>query len=371
MTTRRKKTADDDIIVYPNGIYYFRRGKKEMSLKTTDFKEAVKRKRTLLAKGGDILTSSTRLKIKDVTPDYILTREQDFKKGDIRAITLLHTKKNIQTIERFFGDVSVVKMDSILWEQTRHKLGGNNIVNVRSVFGHFMKWCVKRGYRSTLPIFEVGRIVRRKRRILEPFEVAAIWAHSAGSLRLFISMALLLGMRRSEIMTLEWDQVLFDKRALFLPEEKTKTKRARWVTAPDVVLQLLSDRKAGFLASDKYKKTKWVFPHVDDGRRPADRSGLKTAWHTCLKRAFNVRKGEPLPNITWHDLRATSESYAHKRTDISSTQLEKYYGASVDIQRKIYVQGDVEYVRGVENTLLLSTLANVVGKPRGEGVDEI
>lgn len=364
---KRAATSDKDIIVYPNGIHYFRRGSKEISLKTAIFKEAVQAKRNLIAKGGDILSSSIRLRIRDVASDYLVARKKDLASGGIRESTFIHSEKCMSVITKFFGSVAVVKMDSMIWDADRHKIKGNHVVNVRSVFSHFMKWCVKRRFRTTLPIFDVGPIVRRKRRILTPQEIQAIWFHSSGSLKIFIAHALFLGMRRSEIMTLEWSQINFVERALFLPAIKTKTKNDRWVTLPPLVLELLSARKAAQIAEEV--TTGWVFPHLESPKKAADKGGLKTSWQTCLRRAFSVAKGEPLPNITWHDLRATCEVYAHKRTDLSATQLEKFFGASVDVQRKTYVQGDANFVRGVEDSLLLTDMTkekSAVGKTRGE-----
>jgi integrase len=342
-------------------MLYYRRGKKEISLKTKDFKEAQKVKRKLEASGSEILTASLSLRLRDIEQEYLDSRKLDLKGGKIRAITLAHSEKYLKPIMDYFGKQPIAKIDSVMWESFKKTIDGNTIVNIRSVFGHLIRFCIKRGYRSTLPIFSLDQVKRRKRRILTPVEMAAIWTHSTGSLRLFISLALRLGLRRSEIMRLEWDQVNFVDRAIFLPEHKTKTKRDRWVTLPDAVVSELRERKAS------QGSGRWVFPHLTKRSQHADLGGLKTAWRTCLRKAFNVRAGEKLPNITWHDLRATAESYAHKRTDLSATQLEKFFGASVDVQRKIYVQGGVEFVRGVENSLELPEFIKHDGEKKGSG----
>jgi integrase len=350
---RRQVTSDPNIILYPNGRYYYRRGDKEVSLKTKSFKEALNSKRLLEAKDDDILRMSLSIRVRDAAREYLIDRENDFLRGDIRGSTLLHSKKYLDPIVDLFGSVPVAKLDSVKWESEKRKIKGNSIVNLRSVLSHFMKWCVKRGYRTTLPIFEVGRITRRPRRILKPFEVEAIWAHAEGNLRIFLMLALGLGMRRSEVMTLEWAQVSFEEGAIFLPASKTKTKKDRYVTMPPSVVEALRARK-------KLSSSEWVFPNALDPKRHADKSGLKTAWHTCLKKA-GLGKG----SYTWHDLRATCEQYAHKRKDVTDTQLEKYFGASADVQRRIYVQGGIDFVRGVENTALLPQSQDM-GKTRGK-----
>jgi integrase len=256
------------------------------------------------------------------------------------------------------GKMPIAKFDSDFWDKMALDYG-NQAANIRNVLSHFLKYCAKKKYRSSLLILDLPKIKRRKRRILEPHEIEAIWAHAEGGLRLFITFALALGMRRSEIMTLEWEQIYFDRNALYLPESKTKTKKGRWVTLPPSVLTALKARR------EEMSGKTWVFPHLTKRNAHAHLDGFKSAWKVCLRRAFNVdlKKGEKLPNITWHDLRATCEFYAHKRTDISSTQLEKFFGADVEVQRRIYVQGDAEFVRGVENSQLLPTDNLVVVKP--------
>jgi integrase len=236
-----------------------------------------------------------------------------------------------------------------------------------------MRWCVKRGYRTYPPILDVGKIVRRKRRVLKPEEIQAIWAHANGNFRMFFGLTLGTGMRRREAMDLEWSQVNFVSGAIFLPADKTKNARDRYVTLPAPLMEMLFHRKNSQPAG-----TRWVFPHSKKKGQRADLGGLMTAWRTCLRRAYGLKKGDPKPDVTWHDLRATCESYAHKPRKIknedgsetivifSDSQLEKYFGSSADVQRKIYIQGDVDFVRGVENPELFPVFNTTLGKPTGD-----
>jgi integrase len=361
---KRKKTLDSDIVVYPNGMFYFRRGAKEISLKTKDFKEAVQRKRILESRGDTMLSMSLKITFKDVVPFYLDARLSELKSGKIRERTY---KECVDVLNwylmPFFKNKSVAKADAIMWEEFKKSKLPRDLMNIRKVFSHLVRWCVKNGYKKDLLLLDIDKVERRQRRILKPYEIEAIWLHSHGSLKIFVALALTMGLRRTEIMTLKWDRVNFIDRALFLPKEITKTKKSRWVPLSEPVYALLKDRVAGQV--DDGVRTPWVFPHLTKRGQPADKDGLKTAWRTCLRHAFNVPQGETLPNITWHDLRATCEYYAHKRTDISNTQLEKFFGSSVDVQRKIYVSMDAEDLRGVENSLLLQDVTKALGKTRG------
>lgn len=359
---KRTPTIDPNIVVYPHGIHYFRRGQKEISLKTKDFREAQIRKRFVEARGDSFLTVSLRLTFNDVIPLYLDDRKDQLANGEIRQATYRETKDLIELyLAPFFGKKSVAKTDSLLWESFKKTRGlPRDLTNLRKVFSHLTRWCVKHGHKKDLLILDIPKFEGRERRILKPDEMRSIWNSSTGSLRLFISLALFMGMRRLEIITLEWTRIDLTKSALFIPKHISKTKIARWVSINAVSLALLKERKL----EQKKLKTNWVFPNREDKNRHADRDGLRTAWDTCLMRAFNLKRGDTLPDITWHDLRATCEYYAHKRTDVTATQLEKFFGASVDVQRKIYVSMDADDVRGVESSPLL--LENTMGITGGE-----
>lgn len=363
---KRQKTQDPDIVKYPNGKLYFRRGNKEISLKTTDFKEATQRKKIILAKSDVFLMSSLALTVSKIYPEYKEHRAHEFKTGKIRARTI---NENAYLMEKYilpyFGKKKIAKITSLDWAEFA-KSRDMDFSNLRKTFSHFTKWAAANGYRSTLLILNIDKRERRPRRILKPQEISAIWQNAHGSLKLFVALALSMGLRRSEIMTLSWDRVSFGERSLFLPKGITKTKKERWVPMPTGVVDLLMTR----LTEQKVAviKTPWVFPHLMRPKEHADLGGLKTAWNTCLRKAFGLTDGR-LENITWHDLRATCEYYAHKRSDLTATQLEKFFGASVDVQRKLYVSMDADDLRGVENSLLLpivSEKSRGMGKHRGE-----
>lgn len=359
---KRLKTADPAIVQYENGMFYFRRGPKEISLKTKDFKEAQKRKRVVESRGDAYLSVSLRIRFEDLKDDYLKSRDEDLAAGKIRISTLKETKDILDLhIMPYFGKKSVAKTDSLAWEAFRRTDLPGDLANIRKVFGHFIKWCAKNGYKRDIPILDINRVARRQRRILTPKEIQDIWDNAHGGLKLFVALALSMGLRRTEIMTLEWSRINFEKHALFLPKHITKTKRERWVPIALIAFNILVERM-----KDQGGSSRWVFPHATDSKKHAYISGLTTAWRTCLRKAFSVKKGQPMPNITWHDLRATCEYYAHKRTDLSATQLEKFFGSSVDVQRKIYVSMDADDLRGVEDSLSLPQLTPSMGKTRGE-----
>lgn len=351
---KRTPTSDPDIVKYANGTFYFQRGRKEFSLKTKDFKEAVKKKRLLEPRLDGLIRMPLKLKVEDVVPTFIESRKKDVEDGKLRprSFDLIEMQFRLY-LKPYFGKMKLAAIDTMAWDGFRKKHSDIHQYNSRKYFMYFLKWCKKAGYVNDLPILEIDDWKVRKRRILTMEELRLIWDNSRGSLKLFLSMAIFMGMRRMEIMTMRWENIDFRKGCLTIITEFSKTKRSREITMHPEVMKLLSDR----LKEQRSEglTTPWVFPNAKDPRRHADPSGLKTAWHTCKRRAFKTKRGEKMEDITWHDLRATCETFAHKRADLSDSQLQAYFGADIKIQRRIYVQMTAEDVRGVESSMPLLT----------------
>lgn len=348
---KRTKTSDPNIYQIESGVFYYRLGDYEVSLKTKDFKEALKRKRTIENKNDGLATKALVLRVEDVAGDYLADREKEFADGKIRQATLTECRWIMnQHVLPFFSRMKLNQVDSVSWAKYKKSATLKDLFHVRKVFGHFLKWCVVNGYSRTVPILTIDQVKRRKLRILKPQEIEGVWSHSTGSLKLFIALALSMGLRRTEIMTLEWDRIFLDRKALFLPSTVTKTHEERWVTISQSVQFLLSERSIDQVGSGL--KTPWVFPHAYDPKRHAYKGGLMGSWKRVKIKAFNEGLLPDL-NFTWHDLRATCEYYAHKRSDLSETQLEKFFGADIKVQRKRYVTMLEDDVRGVENSLSL------------------
>lgn len=90
------------------------------------------------------------------------------------------------------------------------------------------------------------------------------------------------GMRPDEVISLRWEDILWDKSLMFVPEGKTK-KSTRYVPLSDRVRDALRARSKG-------AKSEWVFP----SRRKGTRTGHIT--HTGIERPFRmVRETAKLP----------------------------------------------------------------------------
>lgn len=346
-------TDDKNIKRHPkSGIYYFKRGKIEESLKTDVWKEALLRKQFKLAELDAAGTVAFKFTVNDIYPRYLAERETEGLRAgtltELRALFNLH-------LLPFFGDHRLYKISSPAWSKYCFAKRGMDLSNHRKVFQGFLKWCKRRGYLQALPdISEIPTHVRRRRRAARPEELTRIFEHCDGSLKVFLALALYNGLRRSEIMTLRWENISFEQQFLVIIPDFNKPKRRREIPFNDVVLRVLERRYAEIEGGSP-----WVFPHRDDQRQHADKGGLKTAWGTCLRRAG-------ITNLTWHDLRATYEKYAHKSTEHTDTQREKFADASSEVQKRIYVTMDHTDLKGLESVVQVPGLDALVIRGLGE-----
>lgn len=332
------------------GVYYFRRGKVEQSLKTKDFKEAKVRAKVKMLELDAIGTASTTLKMNDVSTSYKESRT-DLREGSQYELNYILD----QHLLPYFGKLLLYKITPATWAKYCRTKVGLDLANHRKVMWGFLKWAEREGYIAAKPdISHIPAHERRKRRIATPQELVAIAEHVRGSMRLFFALALYNGMRRKEIMRLRWENVNLDAGNSWIKvvADYNKLGRGREMPINEVVRGLLVDRA-------KSSKGSWVFPNAKDARLPANVSGLKTAWRTALKNA-------KVSGLTWHDLRATYEKYANKSTAHTDMQKEKFADASMDVQKRHYVSMTHDDLKGLESVVNVSGLDQILKPTRGE-----
>lgn len=113
-------------------------------------------------------------------------------------------------------------------------------------------------------------------------------------LRSLVLVALCTGMRKGELLNLQWSQVDLKSKVVVLTETKNKTRRHIPLVTPayNVFLELWKKR------SDADQSSLFVFPRPD-GRGPVD---IKRPWYDAVKRA-------KLRDFRFHDLRHSAASF--------------------------------------------------------------
>ena len=336
-------TEKENIKRHESGFYYLQQGGLH-ALKTKDWSEALVRAQIKKAQLDDFPNQVAHTnKISHLFAIYLAERRQgDSRGGTIYEIELI-SKNHLLP---YFGNKTLNQITSGLWKKyckTKHC----DLANHRKVFKGFLDWCADEDFLTGAP--DISRIPgwqRRKRRIIKPDELVKIFTHAQGSLRLFLALALYNGLRRGEIMSLEWANV--GQGFIRITKANNKRNRERSLPVNQTVMHLLQDRREA-------SKGPWVFPNAKDARRPAYVSGLRTAWQTCLKKSG-------LDDITWHDFRATFEKYAHSKKGFTDTQIEKFADATMDVQKGIYVSMDYEDLKGLEDVVYIPELEKILEK---------
>ncbi len=111
-------------------------------------------------------------------------------------------------------------------------------------------------------------------------------------LYLIVVMALSMGARRDEIMTLRWKDVNFERKSITLHETKNGDRRSIPLTGHALEV-LLAHAKVRSIKSDL------VFPAPNNPQKPYY---IRTSWQTALKRA-------EIKDFRFHDLRHSAASY--------------------------------------------------------------
>lgn len=369
---KRIATPDPEIVLYLNGYYGIRLPDgRERSLGTKDFGEACRRKQAVKDKlaregkrsggktCGDVIEKyfeyrSERILLKDETIEQLWVRISDRlakpnSRGTVKEIKYTWN----QHLGLFFNSVrlSVLSRDvDDLWREYVAQAAMVDLRNHRKVMNGFLSWAAqeklvgRRKWPLPVPVKKA-----RARRVLRPEEVHGLLTHAKGSLLLFVSMYLFMGMRTSEILRMKRSSVHLEEGYLEIMPETTKTRRYRAIPINGFVLKLLKIREAEQKAQQI--ETPFVFPNRRDHQRHADETGLKTAWQTVRR-----KNGWPDHFITPHDLRATYEAYLHKTPNLTDTQREKAAGSSIEVQKRIYLNYQAEDLKGVEEAVNIEGL---------------
>jgi integrase len=170
------------------------------------------------------------------------------------------------TVERFREVRSVRAMVAREGQRVARVAGGvvaanRHLAFLRAVFN----WAIRMGYvertpfkRGTETVVKLKPELKRRRR-LEPGEQERLLAACAPHVRLLVEAALETGCRIGELLSLQWSQVRFEPRAdLFLPAQKTKTKRDRRIPMSSRLKSYLELRRTD-AAGEAWPPSAYVF----------------------------------------------------------------------------------------------------------------
>lgn len=330
--------------------YYYRKGETEKVLGSFESdEEAVEAMEIFQAKRSALGLRAYKFKAKHIWPDYLEQRRRQYA-GEIagRKKDSPHTFREINDtwkihLRKHFGNRLLADIDDPLWNTYCERAKVGDLTNHRKVLKTFLKWCMVKGYLRALPILQVPKVIRRRRRIMTEAQILALIGNASDRLLLFVSCYLLMGMRWTEIRLLKKSSINLWKRTLRIEEETTRTRKARIVMINRFVLKLI------IIEYRRHKeegiKTAYLFPKRRNPSKPMIDTAMRRPWSRLL-----VRAG--LTDFTPHDMRATFEYWQARNPGFTDAQREKSVGASMAMQMNRYlVDTDAEFVKGLEESV--------------------
>ncbi|WP_237387150.1 tyrosine-type recombinase/integrase [Xenorhabdus sp. Sc-CR9] len=153
------------------------------------------------------------------------------------------------------------------------------------------------------PVIKVPTVREKRVRWLEPYEAQRLVDECPEPLKSVVKFALATGLRRSNIINLEWSQVDMQRQVAWIHPDQSKSSRAIGVALNETACKALRDQIGNH--------HKWVFVHNKPSTNPDGKAMPKvrkmrvddnTAWNAALKRAG-------IENFRFHDLRHTWASW--------------------------------------------------------------
>jgi integrase len=191
------------------------------------------------------------------------------------------------------------KRDGLLSQNTFHKKPRSSTTVVRYIasLSHAFTVAIKEWeWMDENPIRKINKpkLPQGRIRFLDESEknrlLEACKQSKSSCLYPIVVLALSTGMRKGEILTLTWDDIDFERRAILL--HTTKNGERRLIPLTGLSLELLKNLKLS-------KHDELVFPSPNNLNQPID---IRSAWESVLKKAS-------LTNFKFHDLRHTTASY--------------------------------------------------------------
>jgi integrase len=303
--------------------YYFN-GRRVREPISTSKKEAekvlVQRINSINENKHPILKQKENKKIKfvDFAEKYIKEYSKPFKKSYHNDIS------RMKNLIPYFGDLYLHEIKSFhlieyrkirLQQQAKNR---KNLVSPTTINREFallrnMLNLASEWYELELkPVkVEMAKEVQ-KERVLSEAEIRLFIDNSTPPLKYIIMVALNTGMRKGEILSLEWNQVNLEQGFVTLVAQKTKSRKMRRIplnhSLKELFIKLQANRKG----------QRYVFENPVSGKSYTD---LHRRWYGLLKRLG-------IDDVRFHDLRHTFATYSLLKKGGNLVALQETLGHS-------------------------------------------
>lgn len=334
----KRVKGDSNRYLYKRGDVYWIRASKggrtlQKSLNITVLTTARLLRDEAVAKffGEKRLSNNNKKLVDDLFPEFIKLKQSTNRKSTIDSITSQWETH----LKDYFGNLLPDEITENEWltyvAEKRVGYPDRKFFNDRKYLMMFLHWLHRQGTIAKLPRLPDVDPAINAGRVFSDEEISSLLDNANPDLKLQILMAVTMGMRISEILTLEWSQIDFVKKTIFLPAIKTKVNKDRRFGISLDTIDLLAARKAT-------NGSDWVFPSPTDKSTGVGKSGNKTAWTNCRNAAKVSGR--------FHDLRHTFLTKAFKNS-VNPALICHYAGLSLEEAQRTYLHFTTEDTRVV------------------------
>lgn len=244
-----------------------------------------------------------RIQFKDLAEKYVNYAEGINKKSLSSDRSYLYQKNGLVS---FFGGMWIHEISSFHiagYKKLRQNGMVTNTTNLhlsllRRMLNLAKRWKIKLGdevQNIVNPEEHFDRVPERKR-VLTDEEEEKLFKELSSKLQRIVIIALNTGMRKMEILSLEWKDADLDKREVLIITEKSKTEKERRIPLNDEALKSFQALKV------ENGSSQYVFPS----------SNSKTEYMTGIQKPFKLAcKKAEIKNLHFHDLRRTFGTRLH------------------------------------------------------------
>ncbi|MCF6159239.1 MAG: site-specific integrase [wastewater metagenome] len=325
-----KRHCPDDRPKRSNGEYkacgvwcieFFDDSKQWQSLTFKDVRNKTDAEKRLALYISDRERGQLNLPKKKLTPTLTEYSQQylAFHKRE-KENTRLARIRAIQTLSRYLGNYKLDKLTPFVIEkfrlerQEKDQVGANTVNADLAFLRHMLNMACKEGLISNNPCKEVKRskAAQTRDRILTDAEIKQILDTVQGKDRLMILTALFTGMRLSEVLSLSWQNIDFNRGLIEFSQGKT----GKLIAVP------LSD-----LLAEELTEYKNQYDNLGDrvfDNRPVTQS-VVARYSNYFSDLF---KGMGIYNFTFHNLRHTFSSILQGELGIGAVVVQTMTGHS-------------------------------------------
>ena len=222
-------------------------------------------------------------KLKEIYLDYSETNNRNYK-NNIYYINIIMDYFGENTIVQKIFPQNVENFKE--WLRTKRHLKNSSINRYLEILSKMFNLGIDNGLLAQNPVSKVKKLLEdnHKIRFLTIEEENKLYKSLPDFLKPIVTVALQTGMRKGEILNLQWSNIDFEYG--FIELLKTKSGKARKIPISDKLWQVLNNQN---------KNNKYVFINPETGLPYVD-----------IKKSFNKAKEEAgIKDFRFHDLRHT------------------------------------------------------------------